>query len=338
MISKRQSNIELLRIICMLFIICGHIINSHDSATNILDGDEIIRYLFKSFTGVAANAFVLISGYFGITFKKERLLKLVFQTFFYSVVLLLISVAVGWHPFDIKKDFGAFLPILTIQYWFVTTYVVLYIISPCLNFSISSIPSKTFKKLLIVGFILIYVWPTFSCLTNSRQFIGDEGYGIVNFSYLYLLGRYLNLHYVQKHSPLYYFCGFLISGFTLFLCVFSISMIIGHGLFSLYAYNTIFIFIGSLCFFLTFKILHFESNIINYLAKPCLAVYLIHYNPNNWWYFCKSIGVSNYHGLPYIILLISLPIVIYLLCVVIERCRIILTNKVENIIIKLLKF
>ena len=336
MTQKRQSNIELLRIICMLFIICGHIIGSHERATNILDGDEIIRVFYNSFTCVGVNAFVLISGYFGISFKKDRLLKLIFQTLFYSVVLLLISIAIGWHSFDIKKDFVTFLPIITIQYWFISTYVVLYIISSWLNFSIDSISTNTFKKILIVGFIIVYVWPTFSCLTNSKQFIGDEGMGIVNFSYLYLLGRYLRLHYVQNRSPYFYFSGFIISGFTLFICALSISLIIGHSFSSLYACNTIFIFLGSLCLFLLFKKIQLQSNIINYMAKSCLAVYLIHYNPNIWWSFCKSIGISNYHGIPYILLLFIFPIIIYTLCVFIERCRILITNKIENRIINLL--
>lgn len=336
MINKRQSNFELLRIICMLFIICGHIIGSHERATNILDGDEIIRVFYNSFTCVGVNAFVLISGYFGITFKKDRLLKLIFQTFFYSVVLLLISIAIGWHSFDIKKDIGAFLPIISIQYWFISTYVVLYIISPLLNISIDSISSNTFKKILIVGFIIFYVWPTFSCLTNSRQFIGDEGMGIVNFSYLYLLGRYLRLHYIQNRSPYFYLSGFLISGFILFICTFSISLIIGNGFSSLFACNTIFIFFGSLFLFLSFKKIQLHSNLINFMAKSCLAVYLIHYNPNIWWNICKSFGVSNYHGIPYILLLFIFPIIIYTLCVFIERFRILITNKIENKIINLL--
>lgn len=334
--TERKSNIELLRIICMLFIICGHIINSHNRVALFSDGDEIIRLFYNSFTGVAANAFVLITGFFGINFKKGRIIKLVFQTFFYSVVLLLLSIAIGWHSLDIKKDFGAFLPILTVQYWFVTTYAVLYIISPWLNLSINSISSNTFKKILFVGFIIVYVWPTFSCMTNSRHFIGDEGYGIVNFTYLYLMGRYLNLHYKQNHSPYFYFCGFFISGITLFVLTFSISMIIGHGFSSLYAYNTLFIFFGSLCFFLTFKTLHFESIIINYLAKSCLAVYLIHYNPNIWWNFCKSIGVSNYHGLSYIVLLFVLPIIIYIVCAFIERFRSLITKNLEDKLINFL--
>ena len=331
MVSKRQSNLELLRITCMLFIICGHIINSHDRAINLLDGDEIILLLYRGFIGVAANAFILISGYFGITFRKDRLLKLVYQTFFYSVFLLLISIAIGWHSFDIKKDFGAFFPILTIQYWFVSTYVVLYIISPWLNYSINSISRNTFKKILIVGFIIIYVWPTFSCLSNSRHFIGDEGFGIVNFSYLYFFGRYLNLHYTPNHSSFFYLCGFFFSGLSLFVISFSISLIIGHEFNTLYAYNTIFVFLGSLCLFLTFKNFHFDSNnIINYMAKPCFAVYLIHYNPNIWWNFCKGIGVSDYHGLSYIVLLFVLPIIIYFICIIIEQCRNVLTNMVKD--------
>ena len=73
-----------------------------------------------SLFSVAVNTFVLISGYFGIVFKKERFVKLIMQTFFYSVLLLFVSILLGWHTFDIRKDVFAFMPILTKQYWFIT--------------------------------------------------------------------------------------------------------------------------------------------------------------------------------------------------------------------------
>ena len=252
MAISRQSNLELLRICCMLMIVAGHIVIYHKTPYALTNADDIIKLFCLSFFSVAVNAFVLISGYFGIRFKTDRLLRLVLQTIFYSVILMSLSVVIGWHRFFIKKDFFAFFPIITKQYWFVTSYVVLYIISPWLNIWVESMEKKTYKKFLLVGFFIVYLWPTFSYLFNTPQFVGDSGYGIVNFVYLYLLGRYIQIHYKDSHSSKYFFCGYLVSAATLFVCQFLLSWVLGFKFSSWISYNTVFIFIGSLCLFMSF--------------------------------------------------------------------------------------
>lgn len=62
----RKSNIELLRIICMLFIIWGHLTNQYSVNEPILGITYLETHLIKSFTTVAVNVFILISGYFSI--------------------------------------------------------------------------------------------------------------------------------------------------------------------------------------------------------------------------------------------------------------------------------
>ena len=331
--KTRQSNIELLRIICMILIVMGHIILVHGEASDLTDGDEIIKLFGLSFTSVATNTFVLISGYFGLNFKIDRFIRLVFQTLFYSIVLLFVSILIGWHTFDFKKDIFAFFPILTKQYWFVTCYIILYVISPWLNLLIKQMDKKMYLQSLIIGFVIIYLWPTFSYLFNTAQFIGDSGYGIVNFSFLYILGRYLNIHHRQKHSSTFYFSLYIICCISLFICQYSLSLIFGFEFTSWISYNTVFILIGALCLFEVFRKVKLQSKIINYLAKPCLAVYLIHLNPYIWKSFCRTIGVSNYHGISYVLLLLLLPIFIYVICAIIDHCRIKTTNKLEETII-----
>ena len=105
---KRHSNFELLRIICMLMIIAGHLISCHNTPYSISDSDEIIKFVCMSFFSVAVNSFVLISGYWGINYKTERLVRLIIQTFFYSVSLFLLSVSIGWHSSFSYKDIFSF--------------------------------------------------------------------------------------------------------------------------------------------------------------------------------------------------------------------------------------
>lgn len=329
-VKIRNSNIEFLRIICMLMIIAGHVMMNHKTQYSLTDIDEIIKLFFRGAFCVAVNAYVLISGYFGIRFKKDRLIHLIIQTFFYSSIFLIIAVLLGWHTVNPRTDFFAFIPILTKQYWFVTCYVVLYVISPWLNIWVDSFDRFSYKKFLVVGFFIVYVWPTFSYLINAPQFIGDAGYGIVNFVYLYMLGRYFRLYYIRRHKSMYYWGGYILSSMTLFLCQYSLSWFLGFEFTSWISYNTFFIFVGSICLFMAFLKMSFQSSIINFWARPCLAVYLIHMAPFVLEKFCTAVGVQNYHGLSCLVLIFILPVAVYLVCAAIEICRLFVFGSVEN--------
>lgn len=61
-IIKRDSNFELLRIICMVMIIMGHLAIKF-SSRNISSLTYIEPRFLQSFTIVAVNVFVLISGW-----------------------------------------------------------------------------------------------------------------------------------------------------------------------------------------------------------------------------------------------------------------------------------
>ena len=252
--KHRRSNFELLRIVCMLMIIGGHIIKVHTTPYSLQNPDELIKLFFWGSFCIAVNAFVLISGYFGIKFKIERMASLALQVFFYSVGLSLLSICIGWHTFSPKTDILRLFPILTKQYWFVTCYVVLYVISPLLNKWATAMQKAEYKRLLIVGFFLLYVWPTINFLVNAPQFIDDAGYGIINFSYLYMLGYYVRHHYIEHHSASWYWGGYFLVVVMLFLCQAGLSSVLGFEFTSWFSYNTVFIYIGAIFFFMAFSI------------------------------------------------------------------------------------
>ena len=326
---KRDSNFELLRICCMLMIIGGHIIMIHRTFFDLWSFDFCISLFLRGAFAVAVNAFVLISGYFGIRFKWQRLLRLDMQTVFYSVTLLVVALLLGWHTIDVKKDFLLLFPILSKQYWFITCYAVLYLISPLLNQWSESMEKKKYTKLLVIGFLIIYLWPTISYLFNASPFIDDAGYGIINFIYLYMLGQYIHHLYVDKYATRTYWGGFFCSIVLLFGAQYGLSFLLGFEFTSWISYNTIFVFLGSICLFMAFGNMHFASSWINTLAKPCLAVYLIHLHPCIWGNFCEMIGLQSFHGWKYLMLIV-LPVGIYLVCALIESMRMLIFRKVED--------
>ena len=331
---KRDSNFELLRIICMVMIIMGHISGAHRGIMDFQNLSYWVDFLIMPFVCVAVNSFVLISGYWGIKFNLRKLLKLNLQTFFYSVVILLFSIFIGWHMFSNTKDIGFFIPVFSRKYWFITTYYALCLLSPILNLFSTRLSKKEYQATLLLGFLLFYLWPTGSFLINTGQLVDDAGYGIVNFIYLYLLGRYIRLYNVGKNIKAHYFLlGYICCGFICFGLQLALSLFLNFEFTSWQSYNTIFIIGGSVCLFLYFSRINIQSSIINNLAKYCLAVYLIHTGPFLLESLCAEIGLKEFPGIHYVVLLFFAPIMIYLLCVLIEKIRILIFGKIEDYLI-----
>ena len=314
----------------MLMIVAWHVILNHHAQFSVSSIDWALELLLKGANSVAVNAFILISGYFGIQFKWERFIRLDIQVLFYSVLLLLVSIFIGWHTFNMRRDFLMFFPVLSKQYWFITCYVVLYLISPLLNRWADCMQKSEYKRNLIVGALIIYVWPTICFLFNAKQFVNDAGYGIVNFTYLYMLGHYIRCYYEDKYTVTHYRGGYFITVILLFICQYSLSYFLGFEFTSWLSYNTIFVFVGAICLFMAFKNTSVSSGIINYWAKPCLAVYLIHNHPLIWSGFCSFIGVSDFHGMKFLMLVFILPISIYIVCTAFEKLRVFFMNGIEN--------
>ena len=147
---SRQSSYELLRIICMLMIVALHIVKSH---IEILGYSDWISWIVRSFCICAVDVFVLISGYFGIHFRLNRLVSLDLQTLFYSIASLLFLIIIGYHEIGVL-DFHALIPIITKRYWFVTCYAVLYLLSPFINIVFALLSKEQLKTILIICFVL----------------------------------------------------------------------------------------------------------------------------------------------------------------------------------------
>ncbi len=328
--TERKSNFELLRIICMLFIVSGHLIAVHESEKGFSSTDWLIDMSTRGFFSVAVNTFIIISGYWSIKLRAKRLIQLEFQTLFYSLSIFLIMLIGGNHSLNPVKDLKYFLPFTCNLYWFVSNYMVLCLLAPLLNHFAQNISALRFRQLLTYSFLLLYIWPTFCFLINAEQFIGDAGYGIINFSYLYLLGRYLRMHYKICHSVSFYFSAYIISGVLLAITQLGLSYVLGFEFTSFDSYNSVFIITGAVMLFLTFARMEFSSRVINWLAAPCLSVYLVHSHPLIFNMLGKTFRQFHLHGINYFIALVVLPVVIYLACIMIERIRLLFLKDVEQ--------
>ena len=167
-VKIRQSNFELLRIVCMILILMSHcddffgLSNLYSETIGI---NKIITDFLHMGGSIGVGCFVLISGYFLIeqNFSLKKLLKILGSVWFYTIIIWLIWILtiVFQGNFELGKIFKetlyAFFPVTLSHYWFVTAYVIILILSPFMNKLIFALDYQNYKKFLAI-IIIIFVF------------------------------------------------------------------------------------------------------------------------------------------------------------------------------------
>lgn len=324
--KNRQTNFELLRILCALMIIAGHVMMIHGSG-EFGSFSSRTSLLLGPWCDCAVNSFVLLSGYFGIRTNAKKLWQMNDMVTFYSVILLGVACAWGGHILDVKRDFMLLFPVLTKRYWFITVYFALCLLAPALNAFVEKEDRALLKKTIWIGICLFVGVPTFGFLLNFNAVVEDAGYGIVSFCLLYLIGRYWRLEptrsitmSMSRSVCLLTYIGCML-GCGLFQ--WGYSYLLGFPFTSFISYNTIFIFVGSLALFGFFSKLDAGSNrFINWLSSFCLCSYVIHLHPLTFpLVFGDVLQVPEMEGWTYIGAIFGLPVVVYAVCALLESVR-----------------
>ena len=335
--SSRNSNLELLRIISMILIVAHHY-SVHGFTINDMDFSRN-KYIvdFLSLGGkLGVNCFILISGYFSIKskFTIKKLFKLEGQVLFYSIsfLVLFLTVLTPIKPIGIKLIIKSFLPIIYNCYWFVTTYIILMILSPYINILILNMNKIIHAKLIC---ILVLIFSIIQNFTLSDLSYSNLGW----FMILYLIAAYIrkyvdisniNLKLIRKITTITTMLLFLsVIVFNYIGNKYNIDVLLKNSRY-FGKDNSILILIISVGLFLICLSYNWHNSIINRIASTTFGVYLIHENyfvrPFIWETIlhCKENYYSNY----LIIHAICSIIIVYISCTLIELLRQITIEKV----------
>ena len=310
---------ELLRIVAMLMILFVHA--NYLSLGEVTPDDlcvspvnSLVRIILEQLCVVCVNVFVLISGWFGIKPSVKGALSLLYQVFFFSVVIIFLMQILG---IPIQKDLMIKPFLFGISYCFVPAYLILYAFSPVLNTFVDNASPKQQLSVLISFFLLefIYGWAT-----DSANF--GNGYSAISFIGLYLLARFLRLHAhrITQLKLRSYLLFYLLVTFIP-ICIYYFT----GCAFNILAYTSPFVILGSVCLLLGFSRLRIESAMINRLACSSFSIYLVHQHPLVVPCFIDSMQ-SAYRmlgGTLYIVFVIVFAVVLGCLCIMLDKLRII---------------
>ena len=290
--SKRLANIELLRIVAMLMVVMLHYLGKGELLPDMkinMGIQEYIAWILESLSIVAVNAYVLISGYFLVEseFKCGKLVKIVLQVLFYTILITLIAFAFGLVT---KEELGVYnlivqlFPFQLEQYWFMTSYLVLYLLSPILALGVKSLTKKQLQ-------VIILFFLAFMCVEKSVlpvQIVFDKhGYDALWFVALFLVAAYIRLYGIKFLEKKWIaICLYLGACSLVFIENLLISVVyektgeLGHLIGTPYHYNHIGVFlasVGMFMWFLNIKIKEgFMTKVICAVAPYTLGVYLLH--------------------------------------------------------------
>ncbi len=280
---KRKSNMELLRIVSMFMIVLHHYA---DHGGFVFENGEItLNRIFLQavhlFGKMGICVFVLISGYFMVesTFRWKKVLKLVCEVQFYCLVCFAITVWGGSVEFTWKRLFMSIFPVSTSMYWFVTTYIILYFLSPYLNVMLHHITREQHLELIL---FLLTIWSILPTLFELDICYSQLGMFVL----LYMMAAYVRLYpdrvWLQRFGKLRYFLasyGFIFLTVLVFdlleylIPEFSLDMEYFGG------QNKITTFICAFSMFNAFLHLEVKQNQwINRIAATTFGVYLLHDN------------------------------------------------------------
>lgn len=276
-IKMRDSNIELLRIVCMIMILNLHtfLIPEYISLKS-LSLANILTVFSESLSVCAVNTFVLISGYYSIKWKWRSFFSLIYQVYFFVFLIYIVLLATGYIHFNWKDLFLRSNCVL-FSYWFISSYVVLYVFSPILNIYTSNVERKELGVFLIAFFILEFYF-----CTSKGTF--NNGYSPLHFIGLYILGRFL------KAYPLCFFNNIRkpVIVYVLLSCCIAIFFT-GYKILKadpctnfnfIGGYANPFVVIQSIALFYIFQNFTFQNKFVNWCGVSVLSIYLCHMHPD----------------------------------------------------------
>lgn len=329
----RNSSFELLKIVGIVLIVFNHVVQSlsvpndltlcqdyvYDisHATQILQG--LIISMMRYLGNVGNTVFFVCSAWFLLDSENvnwRKTFQIAFDAWIISIILFaffFFVFKVDLSSWDILRQF---FPTLFGNNWYITCYLLFYMIHPMLNAAIRSLGKVSCFYLAAIGFFLYFV---LSFLSGDLYFFSST---IVYWCVIYFI-----VAYIKRYLPIFVSDGrvyysLIVVGLigTLGLVIFTNYLGLRYEFFSsqLQRWNLInnpFILSLVMGLLLWASNHSFYSRTINYVSSLSLFVYIIHenfifrkfYRPVIWQ------NIYNSYGYDYILLWVFVIAIVILL-------------------------
>ena len=294
--KKRVVSIELLRMLAMMMVVMLHYLDKGNvlpALTGEMGLNGYVAWGLESLSIVAVNVYMLISGYFLVEsgFKPGRLVELLCQVLFYTLLVPVVLLAVGilepgyFNVYHILRDI---LPVQMEQYWFITAYVIMYLFSPVLSIAAKAMKQEQLKGTVIALLLFFSVSKTILPVELAIDKAGNDG---IWFLCVFLVAAYIRLYgipFFEGKKPVFRGLLCYLAGCVGIFCLtFAVRMVylktgsLDHFIKIGFDYNHLLNLFAAVGLFYGFLHLKISSEgcfakVIYALAPYSLGVYLLH--------------------------------------------------------------
>lgn len=345
----RNVSFECLRIVAMCMIIALHYLSKGDvlvplASADGMNGAAVMAWIVEALCLPAVNVYVLMSGYFGIKsrFRIAKIAGLWGTALFYSITItLLLGItgnlsnaqgALSFSDLTIYDWMNVVFPIVTEEYWFITAYVILYVLMPFLNAGTEKLERKDYRNILLILFVVFSVSKS---VLPMQLPIDKKGYDVLWFVCLYLLGGYFGKYGCSIFEKWYraLLC-YVVPALGVFALAFAVRYLyLQKGILAdfvltnyFYTYNHVLCLVASVGLFGMFMHLRIggktAGKVVCRIASCTMAVYIIHeqlYMRYLWpeWFDCASYA-ARWTFIPHMFLTVAC---VFGVCTLVEFLR-----------------
>lgn len=265
---------------------------------------------------------MIISGYCRIKFRFKKLFYIwlicaLVGGACYSAHLLIDNASLGrsviyYTVFCISNAPGT---------WFIQIYIFLLLLSPFINALLDVLSQKQWINLIVAITIISIYFGWF-----WGHYVNKDGYGLLNFVWLYVIGAYLSNNWEIKRYKYYMY-------FSISICCAILNAILFVAVpnYEAWTYNNPLVVISSIAFFLFMMSFDYQRRWINWVAESTLVVYLVHENAyiSRWLY---SSEMSAWYSQNLVCFFIALLLVYCSCCVIDFFLRRVLADTILNFV------
>lgn len=341
--KERNIGIDLLRIVSMCMIIMIHM-NGYGKASENIDAFSL-RYfsaqMLSFLITCSVNCYALISGFVNCAKTEEKnrfhnFLRLWCRVLFYSVVIMFIFKGLYPSEITIRQMLEAFFPAMSMQYWYFTFYIPVWVLSPYLNALLWEKDIISMRKLIASLFILFTFIPW---IFQTDWFGLNGGFSPFWLIILYLFGMWIRKELDCKESWFRH-CKkrYLLLGVCVLIMI---QMAIRFGLDRIGAmvdtenilmhdfssYTSPFVVAEAVMLTFLFARLKFSTDktrtMIDKMSAASFGVYLIHDNQfiRDYIMMDKLTGIGQLNSIFYLVAMVGGGIGIYVCCSMVELLR-----------------
>ena len=293
--KERQSGLELLKILAIILIIVSHTINTIGTPTSVFTNtseaffninltsnnlEVIFLIIVKYFANAGNFIFMICTAWFLIDShktKKNKVLNLVLDVFIISI-LFLVLLSISGIKIEKKLIIKSIFPTIFANNWYITCYILIYMIHPLLNIIIENIEKR---KLLLLNIILLIIYFGLCWIQQGILFRTS----LIIFVAVYFLTAYIKKYMISFTKNMKQNILIIMVSSILIIVLALLINILGNNIeflhdkvLKLCNMSNPLVLLLSFSLFNIFKEMKFTNKSINYISSLSMLIYVIHEN------------------------------------------------------------